>query len=352
MANSGSNKVWSVVSLGTMHNRGSAVWKPTVPGTPTFVNPEGGETIYFAPSANGGSAITNWYASISPDGPTLTLDTPDPENGGSVTISNYEWNTPYMLSVWAENEIGEGPPSVLPVEFVAVWNEATGGDVTIDHDYNGSGESWKIHTFTTSNASDGLNVSVSVHPFRVLVVGGGGASKFSINSGQGGGGAGGMITNDDFSLDSIEYNIVVGAGGTVGTWPQNGQDTTAFGLTAIGGGHGAFRDGGQIGPGSGGSGGGESRYNTGPGGAGTAGQGTNGGSGDGANHGGGGGAGGVGRAGSGGPGKASDITGANVTYARGGGSDGWDNSVQYGAGGNHGGLAAQSGIVIVAYRIG
>jgi hypothetical protein len=49
---------------------------------------------------------------------------------------------------------------------------------------------------------------------------------------------------------------------------------------------------------------------------------------------------------------SSDIIGSAVTYARGGGSDGWDASQQYGAGGNFGGLGAQPGVVIVAYQIG
>ena len=229
------------------------------------------------------------------------------------------------------------------------FNEAVGGTVTEIDDYNGSGEKWRVHTFTGNGT---LDISVAVQPFRVLIVGGGGASKFTANSGQGGGGAGGMITDDALSLTSGAHTVTIGAGGTIGTFPQNGENTTAFGLTAIGGGAGAFRDGGQQGPGSGGSGGGESRNNTGPGGAGTAGQGFQGGSGDSANLGGGGGAGGAGSAGSGGPGKASNITGSSVTYARGGGSDGWDGSQQYGAGGNFGGLAAQPGVVIVAYQIG
>ena len=128
------------------------------------------------------------------------------------------------------------------------FNDAVGGTVTEIDDYNGSGEKWRVHTFTGNGT---LDISVAVQPFRVLIVGGGGASKFTANSGQGGGGAGG-----------------------------------------------------------------------------------------------------AGSAGSGGPGKASNITGSSVTYARGGGSDGWDGSQQYGAGGNFGGLAAQPGVVIVAYRIG
>ena len=228
------------------------------------------------------------------------------------------------------------------------WNNAScGQDEYTVNNYNGTGEKWRVIEFLFSGT---LTVNRAVQPFRVLVVGGGGASKYSTNSAQGGGGAGGILTDEALSLTPGAHTVTIGAGGTD---LQNGENTTAFGLTAIGGGHGAFREAGgaQIGPGSGGSGGGESRNNPGAGGAGTAGQGFQGGSGNSANPGGGG-AGGAGGAGGTGPGKASNITGSGVTYARGGGNDGWDASVQYGAGGNFAGLAAQPGVVIVAYRIG
>jgi hypothetical protein len=82
----------------------------------------------------------------------------------------------------------------------------------------------------------------------LLVAGGGGAGG---NDDAGGGGAGGVVFRKNFPVTPQSYSIVVGNGGAVET---NGEDTTAFGLTAIGGGSGGRNTG--PAPSSGGSGGG------------------------------------------------------------------------------------------------
>jgi hypothetical protein len=50
------------------------------------------------------------------------------------------------------------------------WNSATGGTIADKTNYNGTGQKWRTHTFTTNGT---LNVSQAAQPFRVLVVGGG-----------------------------------------------------------------------------------------------------------------------------------------------------------------------------------
>ena len=254
------------------------------------------------------------------------------------------------------------------------WNDATGGqDVYTVNNYNGTGEKWRVHEFLSSGT---LTVNVAAQPFRVLVVGGGGGTVVGINNAQGGGGAGGMIDNPSVTGTVGANTITVGAGGN----QANGGNSSALGLTAIGGGRGGPA--GNIGS-SGGSGGGAGSPAL-TGGAGTAGQGNNGGNCQDAGVGAGGGGGGAGSAGgtatyntggNGGSGKASTITGGSVTYAGGGGgghngaggggqggsggggrwSQNGTNGLGGGAGGFAGGAALTtggSGIVIVAYRIG
>lgn len=109
-----------------------------------------------------------------------------------------------------------------------------------------------------------------------------GCSKptFRTNLDGGGGGAGGVLTGS-INLTSQNYPITVGAGGVAGSWnaatnsgtnPTNGANTTALGLTAFGGGYGAY--GLSAKANSGGSGGGAGGQQ--PGGNGTTGQGNHG----------------------------------------------------------------------------
>lgn len=164
---------------------------------------------------------------------------------------------------------------------------------------------YRYHTFfDTGSANFTVSSGSGSAEYLVVAGGGGGAS--------GGGGAGGLLTGT-ISLSAQTYGIVVGEGGrghfcasgaVVGA---NGNNSSAFGLTAIGGGGGAaIGDVGNptgLGNGrgvNGGSGGGAGAYNTSgtSGGTGTSGQGNNGGSQPGGNSpfpgGGGGGAGSVG----------------------------------------------------------
>lgn len=85
----------------------------------------------------------------------------------------------------------------------------------------------------------------------VLVIGGGGGGgqTYWVEPG-GGGGAGGVIYATNVVLPIGIYTVTIGQGGSVAT---NGQNTTAFGLTAYGGGAGGdFSGGGDGGSGGGG----------------------------------------------------------------------------------------------------
>jgi len=161
----------------------------------------------------------------------------------------------------------------------------------------------------------------------LLVAGGGGGGY------HGGAGGGGILSGSispSTLTKSTAYPIVVGAGGAASGYSQ-GANSTAFSLTAIGGGYGG--NGGAGGSGGAGGGGDYTQGGADNGGSGTAGQGNNGGRGEyyttaaysggtGGNLAGGGGGGGgynSNPAGAGGAGGTYSISGSSVTYAGGGG---------------------------------
>lgn len=200
-------------------------------------------------------------------------------------------------------------------------------------------------------------VAASGYTVDVMIAaggGGGGAGGTPTYGGGGGGGAGGLRVISNISVTvGTSYAIVIGAGGAGSQssssgaiyWGANGGDSSAFGYTSIGGGHGGSFNGegpywyGQ----NGGSGGGAGRDKTSGNGTGTAGQGYSGGTayaGSYASAGGGGGAGEAGYTGgadgqgeyvsgnlsAGGIGLAYDWTGTSIYYCGGGGGS-WSSPV-------------------------
>ncbi len=155
-----------------------------------------------------------------------------------------------------------GTGTVQAGQFIA----ATGGDHVFTNTVGGT--DYAVHVFTTPGtntfaASADLKIDV------VIVGGGGGAGGANATWARGaGGGAGGLIFRPALVVTNGSYDIVVGAGGVgtkdgpqIGSDPgENGEDSTAFSLTALGGGGGGSRgdDGGQHGQ-DGGSGGGASK---------------------------------------------------------------------------------------------
>ena len=217
---------------------------------------------------------------------------------------------------------------------------ATGGNSVYDVDVEGT--TYRVHVFTnTGNSTFTVTQGGSV---EYLIVAGGGGTAGDV----GGGGGGGGLLSGTAAVTPQNYTINVGNGGA-GAPPSsensntrnNGQNSSAFGLTSIGGGAGANYNG--NGPArDGGSGGGASGGTANSGGSGTTGQGNNGG-----NHAGGtspqrsAGGGGAGNSGgndgssfggSGGIGIASTITGI-VTFYAGGGGGGFGGAEGQNAGG-------------------
>lgn len=225
--------------------------------------------------------------------------------------------------------------------------EATGGSIGYMEE---NGDIYKVHIFKESDDFVVTEAPTGRQIEYLVVAGGGGANT-------GGGGGGGLLSGS-LTPDITVYNIVIGAGGPgrgQTGWSENGDedgnDTTAFGLTAIGGGGGFAGDGG--------SGGGAYRTSGGAdGGSGTPGQGNDGGNNaSGATDGGGGGgastAGGVGVAGNGATWtlpasiatshNVGEVIGSDVWFAGGGGGGAQTGNSPVYEGGNGGGGDSDGG---------
>lgn len=194
--------------------------------------------------------------------------------------------------------------------------------------YNDGTYDWQAWEFT----GDGeFEITSEGEAEYELIAGGGGGGGYGGFARHGGGGAGGVLQGTHYFFEAGSFPITVGLGGngarvSGSVLPQNGEDSTAIGLTSIGGGAGGLGNP-VTSPTSGGSGGGGGGQLM-SGGSGTVGQGNNGGSGSGNAGGGGGGAGGAGGVaspgvgGNSGAGVSSDITGSATNIAGGGAASG------------------------------
>lgn len=226
---------------------------------------------------------------------------------------------------------------------------ATGGTV---YDVDVEGTTYRVHVFTTTGNSTFTVTKGGSVEYLIVAGGGSGGSGENNPAGDspGGGGAGGLLTGF-ITATPQSYTITVGPGASTrvtGTSQNgsNGTNSSAFGLTSIGGGGGGREEGPGLGGGSGGGGGGSCTSGRKSGGNGTLGQGNNGGTGgdNGCTRRAGAGGGGAGSGGGddqgnvggiGGNGLSSNLTGIFSFYAGGGGA---------GNAGNVGGDAGAGGL--------
>lgn len=231
---------------------------------------------------------------------------------------------------------------LLAAGALGYYNSATGGLESEIANYNGTGETWRLHTFTASGT---LIIATAPRPFSYLIVAGGKPGGTATSHPGAFGGAGGQVLeNLAASLAPGTYSITVG---------NSDQDSTAFSLTAVSG------DGAAGGTPNSASAGGPGAVGTtssvtgtsviygSGGGAGGAGQ---------MSAGSAGGAGGSG-AGNGGSGGSTNLGApgqpgtAGAGNRGGGGGGGGGRSLTLSTAGGVGG-AGGSGLVVVAYRIG
>jgi hypothetical protein len=275
------------------------------------------------------TAVSGFVYAVNTAAAAVTVTLPaTPAAGNFLTVIDYARTfatNNCILSRNGSNIAGTATNTILG---------ASGTQVTLF--YVDSTQGWLQASGSTSTFIGGYSVTA------MAVAGGGGSGELG-----GGGGGGGMLTTGAIVAPGTPYSIVIGAGGAGGTTvTNNGVNTTGLGITALGGGYGAYF---AIAGGNGGSGGGGSR-SVGTAGSGTAGQGNAGGFGavSGVSQtGGGGGAGAAGQAftgsaaGAGGAGASSSISGSAITYAGGGGGGG-NGTFPAGGGGSGGGASGVS----------
>jgi hypothetical protein len=185
--------------------------------------------------------------------------------GNTVSYSVSSGSLPGGLSLNSSTGVISGTASSVGSDTTYTFTvTASDGTATADRSFNiivkaqivsggtvYSDSTYLYRTFTSGTSNLILTQPISMDYVLVAGGGGGGAGNAA------GGGAGGLIELTNQSISSGTYSIVIGNGGNGGSgssaFGSDGQNSTAFGKTAIGGGGGGWDD--QNGR-SGGSGGG------------------------------------------------------------------------------------------------
>lgn len=157
----------------------------------------------------------------------------DAQRPGSPTGSQFRYNSnSENLETYSTDSgtwVATQPKSVV----------ATGG---IIYDADVDGTRYRVHVFNDTTAAGTFTVEQPGEVEYLIVAGGGGGGDTS-----GGGGGGGGVVTGFFDTTTTSYSITVGDGsigttayssGTSGDGAFPGDNSTAFGLTALGGGGG------------------------------------------------------------------------------------------------------------------
>lgn len=230
---------------------------PGQAGTPSINSQASGQIglSWTAPSFSGGAPIIDYRIEYSTDGGSSWSEwshTPSTSTSALVTgLSDY---FTYKFRVSGVNAVGYGQSSSNSND-VLQYNAATGGSVSTISDYNGTGQTWKVHEFTSGGT---LTFTRSITPIRAYIGAGngGGGSSGCCGSCATRASYGGQYTNDSFSVTNQSYSIVVGGGGAGGVWSLAAAQAGAYVGGAAGGSSsfgGVSRSGGAGGPSSGGN---------------------------------------------------------------------------------------------------
>lgn len=301
------------------------------------------QVTWDAPDINAGA---EYLVTLEPSAGSIAY------SGNSATVTGLSRATSYEVSVSSQNTKGRGSKSSNSGSTLSI-NEATGGTVTTVSNYNGTGQTWKVHTFTSGGT---FVVTDAPNTFRLLIVGGGGSGGTGVPNGSGGGGGGGGVYwNSSYAAGIGSYTVTVGGGAfsNADYHPSgpNGGTSSFDSLTAGGGG-------------GGGTGRWDGKKPVGGGAAGTVGTVASGGNGaSGAND-----RDNVGGGQGGEPAHAvtggftNNVTGASVIYAvGGGGGNGYSSGITTSSPGSGGGASppafsptaqgGMNGVVVIAYQI-
>ena len=258
---------WSHVAL----TKNSTTWSLYVNGVKTY-----SATLSYSPLANSGYYFyvgERWGGGYTFNGSIDEVRLWRTDRGANIAsdMTSTATNTAGLLAYWNFNE-GSGytaynqVPGVTAVtDFIIEVNNLWDADVVSTQTQSGP---YTVRTFKRSilTLNGGWKVPTGVTRVSTLLVAGGGGGGGGLNGG--GGGAGGFIETWTAVTPSSYYPIFVGAGGVgamtgslATTAPSNGTNSSAFSITAIGGGKGGAEYNSpyaHYAPSSGGSGGGGS----------------------------------------------------------------------------------------------
>jgi len=202
-----------------------------------------------------GSGLSDWR-----DAPVTTdIDYSTPTSGASFTTNIVNTTIAGNTKV---NLVGS-PTSLADKQIIVrVTQVSSDGTITTAFPLSRSAYTEMFAAYT-SVGSHTFYVPSPTNVYFMAVAGGGGGGGSGGTGGRGaGGGAGELYFDDNLNLSSSSYSISVGDGGAGGAGGNSdglsGSNTSAFGITAAGGGGGGFGiAGGAVGNGgAGGSGGG------------------------------------------------------------------------------------------------
>lgn len=161
-----------------------------------------------------GIAPTSYTVTVSPSAGSISY------SGTTANVTGLAAGTTYTFAVFGTNSYGSGPSVNSSPTATQAWNNATGGSTSNVSNYNGTGQTWRVHSFSSGGT---FTTTSATQPFRTLVTAGSGGGGASTHSGicGGPGGRGQTVTNDSTSLGVGSYTITVGGGGGGGAWQAN-----------------------------------------------------------------------------------------------------------------------------------
>jgi hypothetical protein len=191
-----------------------------------------------APLNAGDSAVSSYTVTGSPVAGTIVV------TGATASITGLTAATAYTFTVKALNSIGSGPSVISATITTPNFNAATGGTVTTVSNYNGTGQTWKVHEFAT-NAN--LVVTSAAEPFSVYIGGGngGGGSSGCCGSCASRASFGAQFLTTTQTLTATTYAAVRGGGGGGGSWSVSSNGGGPGGASSFAG---ISRAGGAGGP--------------------------------------------------------------------------------------------------------
>lgn len=170
--------------------------------TVTGTSPTTASVSWTAPAVVGDSAITS-YTVTGGGTPSVT--------GTTATVTGLSASTSYTFTVVANNAVGAGVRNSGTGSTLA-FNNATGGTITSVSNYLGTGQTWRVHDFTSSPAT--LTVSTASEQFKTVVGGGGGGGGGEGSYyARGGPGGAGVASEQNLTIPTGAQAITVGGGG-------------------------------------------------------------------------------------------------------------------------------------------